>query len=422
VFRNSLLNLKLQTPEKLKRDFDSTDVFVVEIASLIEYRKDNDFYHHIAVESIDGIQKVTQSYESLKEDILKIHELLSPKKVLFVTHFSTKSEGLRYELSKFIEETCESQGFEVINPSRMILNWNASDLHVDEVIISHFSSMGHAIMADRFREKISNIHYTSINTPLIQKYRPGIILNDYHGLGDFIYGSIRTHQEAISYNRPSHIDISDHPMSEFLLSNFSSSSDALTPIVDESQSRRFKDSETIFTHLRPIRPISVADRDFVLRNALTPNENLSNMLQEYKTNLGISDSPYSIVHIRLGDEFIKSNNSTDSPQNNALFNAVLRYIEKLFSSDMSFISTDSEDLSTMLMKNGHKLLPGKVAHFGLENPDKTALRDTLLQFFTLKDAVMIHQISNYGWGSGFSDTAAILGDTQVNKLGVRDLL
>lgn len=422
VFRNSLLNLKLQDPDKLKRDFDSTDVFVVEIASLIEYRKNDDYYHHIAAESIDGIRKVNQTYESLEEDIVRIHNLLSPKKVLFVTHFSTKSSGVRFELSNFIEDTCKSHGFEVMNPSRMNLNWDSRDLHLDEAIISHFSPMGHEIMADRFREKISTLHYSANLTPLVQKYTPGIVVDDYHGLGDFIYGSIRMHQEAISFNRPSNIDISDHPMSEFLESEFSTASKSVTPIVAESQSFNFENSETIFTHLRPIRSVSVADCDFVLRNALTPRKDFLEMIKKYKSDLGIEDPPYSVVHVRMGDEFIESNKTIGTPNQNPVFIAILRYVEKLPDTEKYFISTDSKDLSQYLSEKGLDLLPGSVAHFGLENPDRSALRDTLFQFFTLKDAENIHQISSYGWGSGFSETAAVLGRKKLIKIGIRDLL
>ena len=45
-----------------------------------------------------------------------------------------------------------------------------------------------------------------------------------------------------------------------------------------------------------------------------------------------------------------------------------------------------------------------------------------MQFLILKDAKEIIQASNYGWGSGFSETAALLGQKQILKITMSQLL
>lgn len=422
VFRNSLLNLRLVNPKKLKKDFDATDVFVVEIASLIEYKKGSDYFHHVAIETISGIQKETQTYDSLKEDIVRIHELLSPKKVLFATHYSTKSNGVRFDLASFIEETCNSLGFETINPSDMNTHWKTSELHIDEDVVSHFSQMGHDIMGGRYREKILTLSFYPSLNPLVQKYRPGIMLKDYHGLGDFIFGSLRTHQEALSYNRLARIDVSEHPMSKFLEPTFADGDDEITPIVNESSSAMFSSGKTIFTHLRPLKCISVADCDFVMRNALTPNKSFQKDLYDYKVSMGIDESRYSIAHIRLGDDYIKISNELVASDVHKLFMSILLYLESLPQVGKHLVSTDSNLLSDYLTEKGVPVLSGRVAHFGMMNPELLAVKDTLMQFFTMRGAQSITQISAYGWGSGFSETAAVLGRVPVKKIRLHEIV
>jgi hypothetical protein len=56
VFRNTLLNLRTLSPSELKIEFESTDIFVVEIASLLEYTQGSNFYHHVALDSVKELK------------------------------------------------------------------------------------------------------------------------------------------------------------------------------------------------------------------------------------------------------------------------------------------------------------------------------------------------------------------------------
>jgi hypothetical protein len=171
-----------------------------------------------------------------------------------------------------------------------------------------------------------------------------------------------------------------------------------------------------------LKKISAADCDFVMRNALTPNETLRSSLETFKNDLGVSKLPYSIAHVRLGDEYIKSFSDSISLENEQLFKKIFIYLGCLSRDSNYLISTDSDDLSRYLSKVGLGVLPGKITHFGMENPNPVAVRDTLLQFLTIREAQQITQISAYGWGSGFSQTAAILGRVAIEKINLLDIL
>jgi hypothetical protein len=421
VFRNNLLNIRMNSPDKLRKEFERTDIFVVEIASMLEYKKGDLFYHHIAGDLVDGIEIRKQEFEELREDILHIASLLSPKPVLFCTHYSTQNSGKRLELINYIEQVCKSHNMEFFNPSDANKVWESRILHEDEVVISHFSKAGHEIMAGRYREKLLSLNVNFASFPLVQKYKPGIVLNDYHGLGDFIFGSLRMHQEAISRKRAAFIDVSEHPLSQFFTSTFVAGEKTITPIVQESYSNLFGKASTIFTHLRPLRQIALSDVDFVLRNVFDPTDEFLEQIRKYQHSYDAQRQNYSIVHFRLGDEYMPKSVENAKILDSKQFDQINEFVSRHSKDKRIIVASDSLELLNELDKMGHATLSGKVAHLGKEGQDPNAIRDTLLQFMIFKDASEIIQVSNYGWGSGFSETAAILGQAPLVKVSFQSI-
>ena len=421
VFRNVLLGKTLGSPFLLQKEFMRTEIFVVEIASLLEYKKGSDYFHHVAVDTVEEIQVSQQTFDDLFADIVEIVSLLSPKPVVFVTHYSTQKTGLRAGLAQFISEVCKELDVPCINPSNMNNCWDVGKLHEHEEVISHFSKLGHELMADRYREIVLASSLRHQKSLIVQKYRPGLVLHDYHGLGDFIFGSLRLHQEAISRDKQAFIDISLHPMSNFTESHYSNNNAEFIPIVDESQSELFCTNGTVFTHLRPLRKITMSDVDFVLRNSLTPNSGLNDRIDRRKETLDISEKPYSILHLRFGDEFIDSANHPPKEIPNALIGKIAKFLEGVSEDRKTLISSDSNFALATLSDWGFFTLNGHTAHFGRENQDLLGIEDTLINFMIIKSARHIYQASNYGWGSGFSECAGLLGQVPITKLSIDEI-
>jgi hypothetical protein len=421
VFRNKILGIPLNSPSKLQKEFQRTDVFVIEIASLLEYVKGDSFYHHIAIGSIDGIEIRHQNLDDLRLDLLRIVDLLSPKPVLFATHYSTQNTGKRFELILFLEQFCRSINSEVVNPSEMNKVWKSDILHEDEEVISHFSLAGHEIMSDRYREKILSLSANISAVPLVQKYKPGLVVNDYHGLGDFIFGSLRVHQEAVSRNRQAFIDISEHPLSKFFNSNFVAKEKEITAVLQESDSHLFGKANTIFTHLRPLRRVTLTDIDFVLRNVFDSTSEFHDHILMYKKLIDVNYKDYTVIHFRLGDEFMQKSDQSSPGVDSMPLVGINKFIAGNSRGKKVLIASDSSYLLNSLNDIGYTTLTGAIAHLGKENQDLTAIRDTLTQFMVFRDANEIIQVSNYGWGSGFSETAAILGQVRLSKRKLKSI-
>ena len=56
------------------------------------------------------------------------------------------------------------------------------------------------------------------------------------------------------------------------------------------------------------------------------------------------------------------------------------------------------------------------AHLGHHSINKDGVRDTLIEFFIMSTANRILQFSEYGWGSGFSDTISKIYDIPITHI------
>jgi hypothetical protein len=122
TFRTPILtNTPIIHNEELKNFFDSSDLYVIEIASKISYKYDNKYVHHIASEdkyntSIkNNIIKYIQTKDEIEEDILKIKELLN-KPIIIISHLVTHDSGDRYLLKCWLEEICYKYNILFIDP------------------------------------------------------------------------------------------------------------------------------------------------------------------------------------------------------------------------------------------------------------------------------------------------------------------
>lgn len=146
--------------EELKRDFESSDVFFVEIASKIAYQYGNIYVHHIAaqpmykVSIIDKIIQRKQDKNEIEEDLISIKKELNGKLVV-VCHIVTYERGERYELSQWLEELCAKHSILFINPVRELkLKGCDIDKAVEkgEPVIHHYTEYGHKMIKDVYIE------------------------------------------------------------------------------------------------------------------------------------------------------------------------------------------------------------------------------------------------------------------------------
>ena len=139
TFRNSLLGENLISEKKMYFDFKHTDLFVIEVASRLEYSDGRYYYHHIAFDNrtninntknkseVGDILQRQSTLEEVESDIAEIIELLN-KRVLFVSHISTESNSTRAELTRMLEATCLKLGVNFLNVSELLMNYSIEEI------------------------------------------------------------------------------------------------------------------------------------------------------------------------------------------------------------------------------------------------------------------------------------------------------
>jgi len=214
VFRSPVItNSQLILNSRIKDDFDSTDVFVIEIASRKAYKMNNRFVHHILYDDDqfnsekDKIQVLLESDEEIKENILSMKNELN-KPIIIVGHITTYQRGPRYELLTLLERICVKHDILFINPMVEMTKRgiNTDEVFKDENVISHYTEKGHSAIKDIYTEFLQRI------TPTVNKKTVILTFNEkfanvkqdsnnwFFGLGDLFRAVISMYQLSKKHN------------------------------------------------------------------------------------------------------------------------------------------------------------------------------------------------------------------------------
>lgn len=160
-FRTGILEKReISNRNNLIIEFEETDLFVIEIASRISYEYNNLYVHHILTEEQYGFEHRDQivqrdlSDEEIEKDIIRIKELIYPKKLLIVSHIYTRPTGKRYDLIRHIDRICLSHNIPFLSPSDHI---NNDDIYLNESVLAHFTEKGKYIMSNIYKSTIDYV-------------------------------------------------------------------------------------------------------------------------------------------------------------------------------------------------------------------------------------------------------------------------
>jgi len=160
-FRTCILRNKGTSYMNYLDSFNSTDIFVIEIASRLSYEYKNLFLHHIRAENNSTfkgditIRDLTD--DEIEEDISSIVKLLHPKPVVFVSHFYTYTHGKRYMLASLLERICLKLNIPFFNPSLLLDEYSESELFESEKVLNHYTQLGHSIVSRKYKQIIDNL-------------------------------------------------------------------------------------------------------------------------------------------------------------------------------------------------------------------------------------------------------------------------
>ena len=430
AFRNTQIGLKLGSRLSLNRAFQKSDVFVIEIASMLEYIYEGVYLHHEVYDnplnngSHLGIEKARilrreQTLSELSEDLEKIIELLNGKQVVFACHISTRSTGRRAELTRTLVDFCTDRGIPFFNPSEMLEYYNERDLFVQEPVLSHLSEFGHRIAGYRYKEiiELRAIRMKTAFNPLVQTLEPppDEIGGFTSGFGDYLNGALKIHEIAAKLKRTPLVDFGDSAMSTYLVNKYVNAGQSVTPkIFHEDPDTSFVSVEKVFTNKKHQKPLSEASRDFVYRNCLSKKLVLTEEISKAREALGLTPKSYRVLHIRVSDDF------DVNPEPRILAHIVdLLNKEDFFQDVTLIILSNSNAVREHFKEIGLKSPQAYVQHSADPAATKESIRQMLSEFFLISEATSVYQISTYEWGSGFSSLAAELFDIPIQKIRVR---
>lgn len=163
LFRSGILDKKILSPELFRSEFEATTLFVIEIASRISYEYNGFYTHHILTEPQYGFKHARDvvqrdlSDDEIEEDLLRMKQLLYPKRMMIVSHIYSRETGKRYELVQLLRVLCAKHDIPFFDPVEQIGICDQSRVYVKEDRLAHYSDLGHAMIGKKYKEFIDRL-------------------------------------------------------------------------------------------------------------------------------------------------------------------------------------------------------------------------------------------------------------------------
>jgi hypothetical protein len=284
------------------------------------------------------------------------------------------------------------------------------------------------------------------------KYNPDDT-SSYWGLGDLIRGTIKLYQlqQYLKFNLV--VDISLHPISRFI----ENTNHKYTKIIEANKNKipyyyinnlkpylknelksnninniktypEFNNEKIILltTNDKNIESLNISEQcKLFIKNILKPKIEFQHYFDNILLDkLGKLKNEYNVFHIRLGDDYLIKNNINKINFKNFINNFI---DNKILNPETDIIITDNAlfkyyiktrcDLITLNTLIGHIGLIGHMNSNSDSDSDNDIncqiIRDTLIEFFLLKNANKIITYSIYDWVSGFVNWISKIYDIQL---------
>lgn len=306
---------------------------------------------------------------------------------------------------------------------------------------------------EKKRKKVQYIHHRQLQAPpqtlqskilqpltntnlrtIIQVYQYDYVNHKSPGLGDFLRGSFYLMQLARILNVDFKMDISNHPISEFIVNNgksnninynnisfllginrLGSTSLLSNPLNDMyldinlansiiSKLNESNDKNVgLFSNAFPIfYRFSEYGRNFI-KSHLTPNNIMVDYIKDAFNILHLQPNTYAVIHIRTGDEFLSSQRASLP----SFANKIIQIIHNLKQPGKKYLILSDNYALKSLLKNQQQLYVHMhhIEHLGGEinyNKSPSGIKNTLLEFYLMSYSNSILSLSVYEHISGFS--------------------
>lgn len=419
-FRTGILeNRPITNQAELQREYEESDVIVVEIASRISYEWNHLFMHHIASEEHYGVhirEQIVQrdlTDEEIEADIWRIKQLVQhgamPKKLLIASHIYTKEQGKRYDLIKLVERLCLKYDIAFLSPSEYLVH--ETDVYQEEPILAHYTDKGKYIIGHVYKDAIENL-FKPYTVVLVVKHHyynaPQTSTSNFWGIGDMIRSIYGMYKKSKYSNFKLCVDLSQHPISSF----FIHSTTTTLPVdlhaipfivndgIDEYIQSTLSTQNTVYmgAHCN-LQAYAACDDDLLIKTLIKrhirPNHAFASFMKERMQSMQCISNA-TVLHYRLGDSELV-NGIIDTNKLDTYYAHLLIHM-----TEHSILLTDSSIFKSFVKEKGCTItmFDHAIGHTGYDlSYDK--IKNSLFEFFIISKVKQIKTHSIYEWISGF---------------------
>lgn len=423
VFRSQLLSSCTQIIDQtlhdhLRKEFMRTDIFLVEIASRMSYLWKGYYLHHIAEEPEYSFpnRKDICIYEMLddeiEDDLHEIQKQLHPKKFIIISHFATYQHGKRYELVKLLEKLCTQMDIPFWDQSRLIHD------HGTEILKDncHYTDHGKIIAASELYTRVQDTMFSNqkvlYNIYYTDKDR--VAQHTFHGLGDFLRGTLFLYQECRKNGITLKINFSNHHLGRILVCNNHVS------IADCQNAKyifMFDDTDPfqyqhVFCNKFPTENVDDECRLFIRENCLRPRMWFEKKLSNYMRSHGLIKNEFVVIHVRLTDNEEYNEDRLASLRN------TIQSIYQREPRKVLYIASSKCYHAHISFPFVVKTTGLQCGHLGQHSTTFRQAEDTMIEFMIMTHCAKIYQLSVYSWGSGFSEIVHQIYEIPLEKIQI----
>jgi len=414
-FRTGILeNSPITNQADLQREYEESDVIVVEIASRTCYEWNHVFMHHIAMEEQYGFyarEQIVQrelSDEEIEADIWRIKQIVQGKKLLIASHIYTKEQGKRYELIKLVERLCLKYDIAFLSPSEYLAY--ESGVYQEESVLVHYTDKGKDIIGHVYKDAIDNLFkpYTVVLV-VKQQYEnfPQTSTSNFWGIGDMLRSIYGMYKKSKYSNYKLRVDLSHHPIAPFLIHPTTTLPVDLhtIPFVVNDEIDRYIHTalctqNTVYMGAHcDLQAYHSCEYDTLLKilmkRHIRPNHECASFMDEYTQHIQPISSA-TVLHYRLGDNELV-NGIIDTNKLDTYYAHLLTHM-----TEHSILLTDSSVFKSFVKKKGCTIamFDHVIGHTGYDSSyDK--IKNSLFEFFIISKVKQIKTYSIYEWISGF---------------------
>ena len=170
----------------------------------------------------------------------------------------------------------------------------------------------------------------------------------------------------------------------------------------------YKDLAFIYNIGYPSHIIRDEQREY-MRHCIEPNSEMIEYIDDTISKLGLRKLEYRVLHVRSGDVYLNGNITELSNEYiNKLCFMIYNLVKKLGRGPFLFIS-DNLTIKQMIVKQFPFLKANfcEISHLGGEaTRTREGIKNTMLDFYLMSNAISIDSISCYAHGSGFAEWCA----------------